>query len=163
MRVLGIDPGIARLGWAVLDEKGSKIEALAFDCFETKAGEETQDRLEKIHVEIRRLIKKYSPDVIAIEELFFNNNAKTAFIVGQARGVVFLACAQEKVKSYCYTPLQVKVAVSGYGRAEKKQVGKMVQTILKLKEVPKLDDTSDALAIGLTHLFSRKVSVRKNE
>ena len=161
MRVLGIDPGIARIGWAILDEKNGKIEALAFDCFETKANEETPARLEKIYKEIKRLIKKYSPDVVAIEELFFNTNAKTAFVVGQARGVVFLACEQEKIKSLCYTPLQVKLAVSGYGRADKNQVANMVKNILKLKEIPRLDDVSDALAIGLTHLFSRKVNAAK--
>jgi crossover junction endodeoxyribonuclease RuvC len=157
MRVLGIDPGIARTGWAILDERNGKIEALAYDCFETKASEETANRLEKIHKEVKRLIKKYSPENVAIEELFFNTNAKTAFVVGQARGVIFLACSQEKIKSFCYTPLQIKMAVSGYGRAEKKQVAKMVNAILKLKDIPKLDDTSDAIAVGLTHLFSRKL------
>ena len=158
MKVLGIDPGIARMGWAVLEEKGGKINALSFGCFETKAKEETPVRLNQIFHEVKGLIKKYSPDMVAIEELFFNTNAKTAFVVGQARGVVFLACAQEKAKSICFTPLQIKLAVTGYGRAEKKQVGKMVKTILKLKEAPKLDDTSDALAVGLTYLFSRKIN-----
>ena len=158
MRVLGIDPGIARVGWAIVEEKKGKITALDFNCFETKAKEETADRLEKIHLEIKRLIKKYSPEEVAIEELFFNTNAKTAFVVGQARGVIFLACAQEKLKSYCYTPLQVKIAVSGYGRAEKRQVGQMVKTILSLKEIPKPDDVTDALAVAITHAFSRKTA-----
>jgi len=160
MRVLGIDPGIARTGWAILDEKNGKIEALAFNCFETKSTEKTEVRLEKIHKQIQSLIKKYSPEVIAIEELFFNTNAKTAFVVGQARGVVLLACAQKKIQSFCYTPLQVKLAVSGFGRAEKDQVAKMVMAILRLKEIPKLDDTSDAMAVGLTHLFSRKIKAQ---
>jgi len=158
MKVLGIDPGIARTGWAIIEETNGKIKALAFDCFETKANEETTKRLEKIHTEIGRILKKYSPQTVAIEELFFNTNAKTAFIVGQARGVILLACAQENIKSVCFTPLQIKIAVSGYGRAEKKQVAKMVKTILKLDKTPKLDDTSDALAVGLTYLFSRKVN-----
>lgn len=158
MKVLGIDPGIARTGWAILEETNGKIKAIAYDCFETKASEETTKRLEKIHKEIRRVIKKYSPETAAIEELFFNTNAKTAFIVGQARGVILLACAQENIKSICFTPLQIKIAVSGYGRAEKKQVAKMVKAILKLDKAPKLDDTSDALAVGLTYLFSRKVN-----
>jgi crossover junction endodeoxyribonuclease RuvC len=157
MRVLGIDPGIARTGWAVLEEKNGKIKALAFDCFETKANEQMPQRLIKIHKEIRRIVKKYSPHSIAIEELFFSTNAKTAFAVGQARGVIVLACAQEKTETFSYTPLQVKMAVSGYGKADKGQVGKMVKAILNLKQVPKLDDTCDAIAIGLTHLFSAKM------
>jgi crossover junction endodeoxyribonuclease RuvC len=158
MKVLGIDPGIARTGWAILEETNGKIKALAFDCFETKATEEAPKRLVKIHKEIRRIIKKYSPEHIAIEELFFSTNAKTAFAVGQARGVIFLACEQEETETFSYTPLQVKMAVSGYGKADKGQVGRMVKVILNLREVPKLDDTCDAIAIGLTHLFSKKLS-----
>jgi crossover junction endodeoxyribonuclease RuvC len=156
MRVLGIDPGIARTGWAVLEEKNGKIIPLAFNCLETSSKEEHSKRLEKIYLEIKRLIKKYNPETLVIEELFFSSNAKTALIVGQARGVVFLAAAQEKIKSISYTPLQIKLAVSGYGRAEKSQIGRMVKTILNLKEIPKLDDTSDAIAAALTHVFSNK-------
>lgn len=158
MRVLGIDPGIARTGWGVIEETKGKMTTLAYGCFETESKEETAKRLGKINEMVRKLIKKYSPQEVAIEELFFNTNAKTAFVVGQARGVIFLAADQEKVKNFTYTPLQVKIAVSGYGRAEKKQVGQMVKTILKLKEVPKPDDVTDALAVAITHLFSAKLA-----
>jgi crossover junction endodeoxyribonuclease RuvC len=156
MKVLGIDPGIARTGWGIVEQKDGKLKTIAFDCFQTDAKEETSERLNKIHAHIRKLIKLYSPDIVAVEELFFNTNTKTAFVVGQARGVVLLAAAQEKIKNISYTPLQVKMAVSGYGRAEKAQVGQMVKVILGLKEIPKPDDTADALAVGLTHLFSAK-------
>lgn len=156
MRVLGIDPGTARTGWAVLEKKKNGITAIAFNCFETKKEEGVAQRLEKIFIEVKRLIKEYSPQMVAIEEVFFSANAKTAFAVGQARGVIFLASQIGKVKSCSYTPLQVKKTVAGYGRAEKKQMGDKVKTILKLSEVPKLDDTCDALAVALTHFYLHK-------
>lgn len=158
MRVLGIDPGIGRTGWGIIDEKSGKFSTLSFDCFETKSTTETPKRLSEIYDQIVKLIDKYKPDALAIEELFFNSNSKTAFVVGQARGVVLLAGAQKKLSIGVYTPLQVKIAVSGYGRAEKAQVGKMVKTILGLESIPKPDDTADALAVGLAHLFSRKIN-----
>lgn len=157
MRVLGIDPGIARTGWGVITVQNSKFRIQNCGCIETSSKKEVSKRLEEIYTEILKLIKKYSPDSIAIEELFFNTNAKTAFVVGQARGVILLACSQKNLNLAVYTPLQIKIAVTGYGRAEKAQVGKMVKTILNLKTIPKLDDTTDALAVGLTHLFSRKM------
>lgn len=152
MRVLGIDPGTARTGWAVLDRKKGKIEAIAFNCFETRKEEGVAERLEKIFHEIERLIKEYSPEIVAIEEVFFSSNAKTAFAVGQARGVIFLAAQIGKVKNCSYSPLKVKKTVTGYGRAEKKEMAEKVNSLLKLKELPKLDDTYDALAVALTHL-----------
>ncbi len=159
MRILGIDPGIARTGWGVIEEiKNLKLKIKNYGCIETSSKKKTEERLADIYAEILNLIDKYKPDAIAVEELFFNTNAKTAFVVGQARGVVLLAGAQKTIEIGAYTPLQVKIAISGYGRAEKAQVGKMVKTILNLKEIPKPDDTADALAVGLTHLFSRKVS-----
>jgi crossover junction endodeoxyribonuclease RuvC len=156
MRVLGIDPGIGRLGWGVIDIEKGKAEALAFGCFETSSKEEVSKRLCLIYDFLISLIEKHKPSLMSIEDLFFNKNAKTAFIVGQARGVALLAAGQKKLGIYIYTPLQVKTAVAGYGKAEKAQVGRMVKAILKLKEVPKPDDTSDALAIALTCGFSRK-------
>jgi len=160
MVILGIDPGIARCGWGVVAEAiNSKLEVRGYGCIETPAGMEVSERLSLIYNEVSGLIKKYSPEEMAVEELFFNTNAKTAFVVGQARGVVLLAGAEHQLKNYIYTPLQVKIAVTGYGRAEKAQVGKMVQTILKLKDIPKLDDATDALAIALTHAFSRKMKI----
>lgn len=156
MRILGIDPGIARTGWGIIEETKGKIKVIAYDCFETSPLEETPNRLLNIHSEILNLINKYKPDALAIEELFFNTNAKTAFVVGQARGVILLSGAKTKLKIAVYTPLQVKMAITGYGRAEKAQVGQMVKTILKLSYVPKPDDTADALAVALTHAFSFK-------
>jgi len=157
MRVLGIDPGIARTGWGIIEVENGKLRAESFGCIETSSKKEVHTRLEEIYLEILRLIKKYSPDAIAIEELFFGSNAKTAFVVGQARGVILLAGSQKKLPVTVYTPLQVKIAVTGYGRAEKMQIGKMVKTILNLQKIPKPDDTTDALAVGLTHLFSRRM------
>ncbi|OGH21392.1 MAG: crossover junction endodeoxyribonuclease RuvC [Candidatus Levybacteria bacterium RIFCSPLOWO2_01_FULL_38_13] len=156
MRVLGIDPGIARTGWGVIESQKSKVKSQNFGCIETSSKDDVEYRLKKIYSEILKLIEKYSPDSMAIEELFFNTNAKTAFIVGQARGVILLAGAEKNIPLAIYTPLQVKIAVTGYGRAEKAQMGKMVKTILNLNSVPKPDDTADALAVGLTYLFSNK-------
>lgn len=154
MRILGIDPGIARTGWAVVDSNKSKLTAIAYGCIETEASKDTSKRLAFIHKEVETIIKKYSPETLAIEELFFNTNAKTAFVVGQARGVILLAAEQKLLPNSIYTPLQVKIAITGYGRAEKDQIGKMVKTLLSLKELPKLDDTSDALAVAIAHAFS---------
>ena len=108
-------------------------------------------------MEIESLIKEYKPDVLSIEELFFSTNAKTAFIVGQARGVVLLLAAKNKLEVSIYTPLQVKMALTGYGRADKNQIAQMVEVILKLEKIPKIDDTSDALAVAITHAFSEKI------
>lgn len=154
MIILGIDPGIARTGWAVIEGNSSKVKAIAYGCIETEASKDTSKRLAQVHKEVEKIIKKYSPENLAIEELFFNTNAKTAFVVGQARGVILLAAEQKLIPNFIYTPLQVKIAITGYGRAEKDQVAKMVKTILSLKELPKLDDTSDALAVAIAHAFS---------
>jgi crossover junction endodeoxyribonuclease RuvC len=156
MRILGIDPGIARCGFGVLDFNASKFNVLDFGCIETSSDDLVPDRLNQIHKEIAKIIDKYKPDALSIEELFFNTNAKTAFVVGQARGVILLAAAQNNIPIFIYTPLQVKIALTGYGRAEKDQIGKMVKILLNLKEIPKLDDTSDALAVSITHAFSNK-------
>lgn len=123
----------------------------------TPKGEELSVRLAKIFQRVGQLVKKYKVDELALEQVFFNTNAKTAMTVSQAQGVVKLAAALEKVPVFEYTPLQVKMALTGYGRAEKGQVGLMVKKFLNLKEVPRPDDTADALAIALTHLFSRKI------
>src|SRR3989338_2148999 len=157
MIVLGLDPGIARLGWAILSADKGKVKAISFYCFETKKELNLPERIFLVHEKVSGLIKKYKPDCLSIEEIFFSSNAKTAFSVGQSRGVCILAAEQMGVPTYSYTPLQVKVAVTGYGKADKYQVGQMVKTILGLKIVPKLDDTSDALAVAITHAFSYKM------
>lgn len=159
MRILGIDPGIGKCGWGVIEAENSKLKVLAYGCIETSSKKELPQRLSEVYKEIERIIKSNSPDCLSIEELFFNTNAKTAFSVGQARGVILLAAAQKNLSIFTYTPLQVKMAITGYGRAEKGQIGKMVKTILLLKDIPKPDDTSDALAVALTHAFSYKTSM----
>jgi crossover junction endodeoxyribonuclease RuvC len=156
MRILGIDPGIGRCGWGVIDSNGAKLTVQSFGCIETSPKKEAPERLTEIYSQILDLIKSYKPQALAIEELFFNTNAKTAFVVGQARGVILLVASQSKLDIAIYTPLQVKMALTGYGRAEKGQIGKMVKTLLGLKEIPKPDDTADALAIAIAHAFSNK-------
>lgn len=157
MRVLGIDPGIGRLGWGVIEVQSGNLKVQSYDCFETPSIMEVPKRLELIYAHMLSIIDEYKPDALGIEDLFFSNNAKTAFVVGQARGVVLLAAAQKNLSIGVYTPLQVKSAVTGYGKAEKRQVGEMVKILLKLKSVPKPDDTADALAIAITHAFSVKM------
>lgn len=156
MKILGIDPGIARVGWGVIEENKGKIKSLAYDCFETKSTETVGRRLNLIHKEILEIIDEYKPDAMSVEELFFNDNAKTAFVVGQARGVILLAGEEKKIPTFIYTPLQVKIAVTGYGRAEKSQIGSMVKIILSLPSIPKPDDTSDALGVAIAHALSHK-------
>ena len=160
MRILGIDPGIGRTGWGVIECQRSNITCHMFGCIETSQKLSLEKRLEAVYKEMQKIIKTEKPDVLAIEELFFNTNAKTALVVGQARGVMLLASAQAKLPVAVYTPLQVKIAVTSYGRAEKSQVGQMVKTLLHLESVPKPDDTADALAIAITHAFSYKMKLR---
>lgn len=163
MRIIGIDPGIGRTGWAIIEEENGKCLTLAYDCIETPAGEQVEKRLDIIFNKLNLIIHKYHPEVLAMEDLFFNDNAKTAFVVGQARGVIMLAAYKGNMAVEIYTPLQVKMALTGYGRADKKEMAKMVGLILKLKTLPKIDDTIDALAIALTHSFSRRIGVFRNK
>lgn len=156
MRILGIDPGYARVGWAAIEAQSSKFKVYNYGCIETSKDTPSQERLADVYTQVCKLIKKYEPDALAIEELFFTNNAKTAFKVGEARGVIILAGAMQKISVFSYTPLQIKIAVTGYGNADKGQVGRMIKAILKLHEMPKLDDTADAIAVALTHSFTKK-------
>jgi crossover junction endodeoxyribonuclease RuvC len=157
MVILGIDPGIGRTGWGIVDVHGPKLTANKYGCIETTKELSVEARLEILYKELLQILTTCKPDALAIEELFFNTNVSTALVVGQARGVVFLAAKQNNVPISVYTPLQIKLAVTGYGRADKKQVGQMIKTILHLPEIPKPDDTADALAIALTHSFSYKL------
>ncbi len=159
MRILGIDPGIGRTGWGVIVANGKMVQTIAFGCIETSPKLLLTERIIEIFSTVEKLIKTHKPDVIAIEELFFNTNAKTALTVGQARGVVLLAASLCQVPVFVYTPLQVKTAVTGYGRADKKQIEHMVKMLLRLTRLPKHDDTSDALAIALTHAYSHKMNI----
>lgn len=158
MKILGIDPGIGRMGWGIIEKEGQKVSAIEFGCLETDPKLVIPQRLCLVFDEVEKLVKKFKPQEFAIEELFFNTNAKTAFVVGQARGVILLAASKANLNPAIYTPLQVKIALTGYGRAEKSQVGLMVKNLLKLSSIPKPDDTADALAIALTHAFSLKAS-----
>ena len=135
----------------ILDMIGNKFSVVDYGAITTEAGLEMAERLDILYVELTKLIRKYQPEEAAIEELFFNSNAKTAINVGQARGVVLLACKRNGLEISEYTPLQIKQALVGYGRAEKKQIQQMVKAILNLKEVPKPDDTADAVAAAICH------------
>lgn len=151
MRILGIDPGYAILGYGIIDMNGNRFSVCGYGAVTTDVSMEMPDRLKHLYTQIMEIIREYEPDVASIEELFFNTNAKTAILVGQARGVIILACANSGLEIREYTPLQIKQGLVGYGRAEKKQVQAMVKTILNLKEVPKPDDTADALAAAICH------------
>ena len=151
MRILGIDPGYAILGYGILDMKGNKFKVIAYGSILTDNSMEMPQRLKLLYDELSEIIRRYQPEEASIEQLFFNNNAKTAILVGEARGVAVLACAQAGLAISEYTPLQIKQALAGYGRAEKKQVQQMVKTILHLEKVPKPDDTADALAVAVCH------------
>lgn len=160
MLVLGIDPGIAITGIAVVSEEKGKLTLLSHKSLTTPTTLTTSERLERIYSELVKLVKLVQPDVAALESLFFNTNAKTALIVGQARGVIQLALTQHKIPISEYTPLQVKIALTGYGRADKNQIQQMVKTILKLPKILTPDDVADAAAIALTHCFSYKLMKR---
>ncbi len=151
MRILGIDPGLATVGYGVIDYVNGSFRTVAYGALETKAGIDIEYRLESVYSGICDIIHKYNPTDMAIEELFFNTNQKTAIAVAEARGVIMLAAVKNKLTVFEYTPLQVKQAVVGYGRADKKQVMTMTTMLLGLSKPPRFDDTADALAIAICH------------
>lgn len=151
MIILGIDPGYAIVGYGIIEYKNMRFKTLAYGAITTPAHTKPEDRLKTVYDELDTLMKIYHPECMAIEELFFNTNQKTAILVAEARGTMLLAAVNNGLKIYEYTPLQVKQAVVGYGRAEKKQVIAMVMNFLNLEKKPKLDDTADALAIAVCH------------
>lgn len=158
MLILGVDPGIAITGYGLLEQNGNRIKPLKYGVIRTSSDLMTAERLMTIHQKITDLVKEYKPEVMVVEELFFNKNTRTALTVGQARGVIMLVSAEQRIKFAEYTPLQVKMAVVGYGRAEKRQVQEMVRVLLGLKEIPKPDDAADALAIAICHAHSWRYS-----
>ena len=158
MRILGIDPGFAITGYSIIDYQGNKIKLIDSGAVTTKAGESFPLRLTKIYDDLSMIIDEYKPDAISVEELFFNNNVKTAINVAQARGVVLVVGCQKQIPTYEYTPLQIKQAVAGYGRADKIQVQKMVKAILNVEKLPKLDDTTDSMAAAICHAHSARFS-----
>ncbi len=154
MIILGIDPGLAIVGWGAVEYKASKFKVLGYGAIETPANTPTEQRLGLIFDGVLQLIKTYHPDHMAVEELFFNTNITTGIRVAEARGVIIMCAHKMGVKIFEYTPLQVKQAVVGFGRAEKKQVISMVTMLLSLEKPPKPDDTADALAIAICHAHS---------
>jgi crossover junction endodeoxyribonuclease RuvC len=149
MKILGIDPGTNLTGFGLIEKKDGKLICLDCGVIHTESGKPHPKRLLEIHIDLCKIIAKAKPQLVAIEKLFFFKNAKTAFTVGQARGVILLAAIKSKIKIVEPTPLQVKMAVCGNGRAAKEQVGEMVQKILNLEQIPKPDDAADALAIAI--------------
>ncbi|MBR2956786.1 MAG: crossover junction endodeoxyribonuclease RuvC [Clostridia bacterium] len=154
MRILGIDPGYAIVGYGIVDYEANRFRVVDYGAVTTQAHTPFDLRLQTIYNGLSCLIEKYSPDAMSIEKLFFNTNTTTAIDVAQARGVIVLAAAQGGLDIAEYTPLQVKQSVVGYGRAEKKQVQEMTRLMLNLKAVPKPDDTADALALAICHAHS---------
>lgn len=156
MIILGIDPGFAIVGWGLIESVKGNIRPLAYGAITTPAHTPIESRLYTIQHDLEELIEKYKPDEMAIEELFFNTNITTGIAVAEARGVILCTAHKLGVKISEYTPLQVKQAVVGYGKAEKRQVIAMVQSILKLPKPPKPDDAADALAIAICHAHSSR-------
>ena len=151
MLILGIDPGYAIIGWGLIRFERGKYIPVDFGAITTEAGTPFNRRLEMIYDRLNELLDTHHPDVVAVEKLYFQTNAKTAIDVAQARGVIMLALQKHSVPVYEYTPLQVKSAVTGFGQAQKPQVMEMTKRLLRLKAVPKPDDTADALAIAICH------------
>lgn len=152
MRILGIDPGYAIVGYGVIDYMpGNRFHVAAYGAITTDAGTPFEQRLIKIYDDMNYVIQRAKPEVLAIEKLYFTNNKTTGIGVGEARGIILLACAQAGLPIYEYTPNEIKLSVTGYGKAEKKQVMELTKEILGLEKVPKPDDTADALAVAITH------------
>ena len=151
MVVLGIDPGYALMGWGVVESEGSRMKLINYGCIETKAGVPMQNRLRTLQLGIRDLLNIYRPDDVAFEELFFARNVTTALMVGAARGAAIIAAAEYTENLYEYTPMQIKQAITGYGKADKKQIQQMVKLLLKLDDIPRPDDAADAIACAITH------------
>jgi len=158
MIIMGIDPGIAKLGYAFIEikKKGGKLKTIDYGCIITDSNLFAGDRLKKINSELNKLIKKHKPNIMAVESVYFFKNLKTAMPVSQAKGVILFTAAKKKIPVFEFTPLQVKMTITGYGKAEKKQVQKMVKVLLNLKEVPKADDAADALGIALCYAIKKE-------
>ena len=151
MIVLGIDPGYALMGWGVVESSGSRLRLIDYGCVETFAHTPMQHRLQALYRGVRDLVRIHQPDDVAFEELFFAHNVTTALMVGAARGAAIIAAAEYTENLYEYTPMQIKQAVTGYGKADKKQIQQMVKLLLKLDEIPRPDDAADAVACAITH------------
>jgi crossover junction endodeoxyribonuclease RuvC len=161
--ILGIDPGTATMGWGVIRQEGNRLLYVQHGAIVTPASWEMPRRLGRLFDGVTELLKGYRPETVAVEELFFNTNVTTAITVGQSRGVVLLAAYRAGLEVAEYTPLQVKQAITSYGRAEKRQVQEMVRSLLNLREIPRPDDAADGLAIAITHAFSSRTGDRKGK
>ncbi len=155
MRIIGIDPGVAIVGFGILEDKNKSLQLIDYGCILTSSKIKHPERLAQIAKDFKKLIIKYKPDILAIEELFFYKNVKTALKVSEARGVILAIAFANNLSIHEYTPLQIKQALTGYGRAEKKQIQDMVKAILSLKEIPKPDDAADAIATAITCAHSK--------
>ncbi|MCK4520801.1 crossover junction endodeoxyribonuclease RuvC [Candidatus Parcubacteria bacterium] len=153
MIIIGIDPGIATTGYGIIKktQKSKILRCLGYGCISTKPGFSDGERLKKINTELNKIIKQYNPKVMAVENIYFFKNLKTAFPVSQAKGVILFTAAKKKIPIYEFTPLQIKMAITGYGKADKQQIQKMIKVILNLKELPKPDDAADALATAVCY------------
>lgn len=163
LRILGIDPGVATIGFGLVEADRNRYQLLRCGVITTPAHTSLASRLDQIYHDLSELLDAFQPDAVSIEELFFNTNITTGIAVAHGRGVILLACQQAGVKIFEYTPLQVKQAVVGYGRAEKKQVMEMVRRICNLKSAPKPDDAADAVALALCHARSTTSLLYKGE
>ena len=159
MIVIGIDPGLATVGFGVLRTENGKITPISYGCIRTSADKQTPQRLLEIFTEITSLFEKYEPEVIAVEKLFFSKNVTNALSVSESRGVIFLAAQQKNIPIFEYTPNQVKQAITGSGSADKKQVQEMIKRLLDLVEIPKPDDAADGLSIALCHINFQKFAL----
>lgn len=159
MRIIGIDPGYAIVGFGVLDYARHKFGVVDYGAITTSADTPFEKRLLEIFNDLTTVLDRFKPEFLAIERLYFQNNQKTAIDVAQARGIVILAAAQRGIEIAEYTPLQIKQAVVGYGNAEKRQVQEMTKSILSLAAIPKPDDTADALAVAITHAHSHNSAI----
>lgn len=154
MRIIGIDPGYALMGYGIIDQNGNQFRPVAYGCLKTSKEFDMPDRLKRLYEGLMEVIAEYQPDEAGIEQLFFNTNASTALLVGQARGVAILACANSGLPVFEYTPLEIKMSLAGYGRAQKAQMQAMTQRVLGLDKPPKPDDAADALAAALCHGYT---------
>ena len=163
MVILGVDPGYAIMGWGVIEKVGSKTRPIAYGSIETDKDLPMPARLKHLYSSLSDVIAEYEPEEASIEQLYFQNNAKTAIFVGEARGVAVLACVNAGLRIYEYTPMEIKTSVCGYGHADKRQIQEMVKTIFRFDEIIKPDDTSDALAAALCHSYQGEIKKQNFE
>ncbi|MFH1610320.1 MAG: crossover junction endodeoxyribonuclease RuvC [Patescibacteria group bacterium] len=154
--ILGIDPGYARAGWSILESSGQNLKLIDCGCLETTKETQHATRLKFLHTELNKIIRKYKPEILSVEDLFFFKNLKTAIKVAEARGVILITAIENDLEIKEFTPLQIKQALVGYGRAEKKQIQQMVKMILNLEKIPQPDDAADAIAVAITCVNSTK-------